>query len=293
MQKSGPIFSRESIPVNLSPSIRSVNLHNIVTPLLHFIQGSIVILENQISGCQVHVFRVFEEIWICFRGTQVKDIASMRKDMKTDLNFRQRSTCYLPEDNQVHRGFDESYMSVRDEIRHEVERVFTFEGDRPLRIIGHSLGGALGTLAALDFRTNMTFAKTISVRTFGSPCVGNKAFVENFNEQLPDSKRYTIYMDPVPMLLSEISAFGYLHVDQWIQMNEQRRKHNVLYYIKVLCRYANVDDDIEEEVDEPHDDIDEEEIFYTTHNNQNIKLLLIGTSLLVLAVPIYKYLYKK
>ena len=66
-----------------------------------------------------------------------------------------------------------------------------------------------------------------------------------------------------------------------------------LWCIKVLCRYANVDDDIEEEVDEPHDDIDEEEIFYTTHNNQNIKLLLIGTSLLVLAVPIYKYLYKK
>ena len=29
------------------------------------------------------------------RGTQVKDIGSMRKDMKTDLNFRQRSTCYL------------------------------------------------------------------------------------------------------------------------------------------------------------------------------------------------------
>ena len=31
-------------------------------------------------------------------------------------------------------------MSVRDSIRHEVERVFAFEGDRPLRIIGHSLG---------------------------------------------------------------------------------------------------------------------------------------------------------
>ena len=86
VKKSGPVFSRESIPVNLSPSIRSgevtfspffivreflrsvtVNLHNIVTPLLHFIQGSIVILENQVSGCQVHVFRAFEEIWICFR----------------------------------------------------------------------------------------------------------------------------------------------------------------------------------------------------------------------------------
>ena len=35
-------------------------------------------------------------------------------------------------------------MSVRDEIRHEIETVFAFEGEKPLKIIGHSLGGALG-----------------------------------------------------------------------------------------------------------------------------------------------------
>ena len=58
-------------------------------------------------------------------------------------------------------------------------------------------------------------------------------------------------MDPVPLLLSEIAALGpYVHVAEFVAMNETRRKHNVEHYIKILCRYAHVDDDIEEEVDE-------------------------------------------
>ena len=67
-----------------------------------------MILDNQQSGCQVHIFRVFDEIWITFRGTQMKDIGSLRKDLKTDLMFGQRHPSYLPDDHMVHRGFDES-----------------------------------------------------------------------------------------------------------------------------------------------------------------------------------------
>lgn len=289
VRESGPVFSREAIPVNLSPSVRSVNLYNIITPLLQIIHvGPIIILDNQHSGCQVYIFRVFDEIWISFRGTQLKDIASLRKDMGTDLNFRQRVSSYLPDDNKVHRGFDDSYMSVRDEIRHEIETVFAFEGEKPLKIIGHSLGGALATLAALDLCTNLPLTKPVSVRTYGSPCVGNAAFVQNFNANVKDSKRYAIYMDPVPLLLSEIAALGpYVHVAEFVAMNETRRKHNVEHYIKILCRYAHVDDDIEEEVDEIVD-IEEEEIFYTSSDKQSIGLLIAGASLLILAIILYK-----
>lgn len=177
--ESMPVFSRDSLPVppRHSASIHSVNLHNIITPLLQIIQtGPIVVLDNQQTGCQVHVFRIFDEIWITFRGTNMKDIGSLRKDMKTDLNFSQRHPSYLPESHQAHRGFDESkprfivnfsqdkhtllgYMSVRDELRTEIDAIFAFEGERRLRIIGHSLGGALATLAALDLSLNMNLKK--------------------------------------------------------------------------------------------------------------------------------------
>ena len=50
-------------------------------------------------------------------------------------------------------------MSVRDELRQEIEGIFAFEGQRPIRIIGHSLGGALATLAALDLQSSMNLGK--------------------------------------------------------------------------------------------------------------------------------------
>ena len=85
---------------------------------------------------------------------------------------------------------------MRDEVWSEIESRFAFSGERSLRILGHSLGAALATLMALDIATNRHFSKTISIRTFGSPCVGNHAFVKNYNQHINDSKRYTIYMDP-------------------------------------------------------------------------------------------------
>ena len=132
-----------------------------------------------------------------------------------------------------------------------------------MRIIGHSLGGALASLAALDFYLNFkpvgTSLESMTVRTYGCPCVGNKSFVDLYNESikgqgskdehksdgskfsrtarqvnlLKDSKRYVIYMDPVPLLLSEISAFGYAHVNEKVEVNEIKRKHNVENYIRV------------------------------------------------------------
>jgi len=106
-----------------------------------------------------------------------------------------------------------------------------------LRIIGHSLGGALASLAALDFYLNFkpvgTSLESMTVRTFGCPCVGNQSFVDLYNDSIKDSKRYVIYMDPVPLLLSEISAFGYAHVNEKVEVNEIKRKHNVENYIRV------------------------------------------------------------
>ena len=122
---------------------------------------------------------------------------------------------------------------MRDNIWKELEARIAFIGEKPLRIIGHSLGAALATLMAVDVRSNRNFKKSISLRTFGSPCVGNPAFVKHFNQTIYDSKRYAIYMDPVPLLLSEIQALGYAHIDEKIQMTEMRRKHNIEWYIKV------------------------------------------------------------
>ena len=75
----------------------------------------------------------------------------------------------------VHAGFQRVYMSVREDLLALVEAVLT-KRRRKLRITGHSLGGALATLFALDAVTSLASPRDVCVTTFGSPRVGNRAF---------------------------------------------------------------------------------------------------------------------
>ncbi len=54
---------------------------------------------------------------------------------------------------------------------------------------GHSLGGALATLAALDARRACPDATKldISCYTFGAPRTGNHAFAREYNKAVPDT----------------------------------------------------------------------------------------------------------
>ena len=54
---------------------------------------------------------------------------------------------------------------------------------------GHSLGGALGTLAAYDIRKACPCVTSldISCYTFGAPRTGNHAFAWDYNAAVPDT----------------------------------------------------------------------------------------------------------
>jgi len=87
---------------------------------------------------------------------------------------------------------------------------------------GHSLGGALATLCAVDLQYNFSdrFVDENSVGciTFGSPRVGNKAFVESFNKRVPLTLRYRYANDIVTHLPPEL--FGFKHVATTIQLGK-------------------------------------------------------------------------
>ena len=63
---------------------------------------------------------------------------------------------------------------------------------------GHSLGGALATLAALEVRMACPDHSKldISCYTFGAPRTGNHAFAREYNEGVPDT--WGIINDQVP-----------------------------------------------------------------------------------------------
>jgi len=216
-----------------------------VGPLLQLVSGEIIILKNETTGCQVYIFEFFDEIWISFRGTQVHNIEALKKDILTDMKIEQQNTNYFPKeilgDVKIHTGFNESYLSVRDELLEILNKNYKKKLEfRKIRIIGHSLGGALATIMALDIIWNVSWIgemrENVLVRTFGSPCVGNDHFVGVYHDHVIDSNRYFIKLDPVPLVLSEITRLDYFHVGNGIELDEMVGKHKIEKYVSCLIK---------------------------------------------------------
>ncbi|MBZ5681038.1 MAG: lipase family protein [Acidobacteriia bacterium] len=66
-------------------------------------------------------------------------------------------------------------------------------------ICGHSLGGALATLLALDVAANTKF-KNPTVYTYASPRTGDHLFVSTYNQVVPNTFRIANRVDLVPKL---------------------------------------------------------------------------------------------
>ncbi len=68
-----------------------------------------------------------------------------------------------------------------------------------LTVCGHSLGGALATLLALDVAANTSF-KTPTVYTYASPRTGDSSFASMYNHVVPNTFRVANRIDLVPKL---------------------------------------------------------------------------------------------
>ena len=76
---------------------------------------------------------------------------------------------------KVHAGYAAAYRSVRPALRHALKGVTT------LHVTGHSLGGALAVLAAVDALGDVP---SVSAVTFAAPKVGDEAFARAVRDTL-------------------------------------------------------------------------------------------------------------
>jgi pimeloyl-ACP methyl ester carboxylesterase len=147
---------------------------------------------------------------VTFRGTQPDDW----KDIFSDILLKAK-----PWDvGHAHQGFGKAL----EPIWKPLEAALNLLKDRPVWFTGHSLGGALATLAAFRRRQHPG-----GVYTFGSPRVGNGVFAGNFDgAYLERSVRYVNDHDAVTHVPSEIVAFPhgrYTHIShlRWINKDGQ------------------------------------------------------------------------
>lgn len=139
---------------------------------------------------------------IAFRGTEPIAI----KDLITTILIDKQEYPYAGDEQKgllVHSGFMAAYRSVRDVVL----RLVSESPALKIVVTGHSMGGALATLAALDIQYNMPH-ETVEAWTYGSPRVGNAVFVETYQRWVKVTQRYVNGNDPIV----KVPTTDYQHV---------------------------------------------------------------------------------
>ena len=124
----------------------------------------------------------------------IKGTASLY-DALTDLNAGVKSS---HTGFSVHQGFFYAFDSILNDLRSFLSEL---SGVHILHCVGHSLGGALATLAA-DWIKGTRAAPRVNLYTFGSPRVGLPPFARSCTSRLNQSNIFRVYhkTDPVPMV---------------------------------------------------------------------------------------------
>ncbi|KAG6757277.1 hypothetical protein POTOM_037584 [Populus tomentosa] len=185
----------------------------------------ICFLDNSSTDTQVAIWRdnARKRLIVAFRGTEQVRWKDLRTDLMvvpTGLN-PERIGGDFKQEVQVHSGFLSAYDSVRIRIISIIKLLISYvdNGAEPpfkwhVYVTGHSLGGALATLLALELSSSQLVKRgaiSVTMYNFGSPRVGNKKFAEVYNQKVKDSWRVVNHRDIVPTVPR---LMGYCHVAQ-------------------------------------------------------------------------------
>ena len=115
-------------------------------------------------------------IALAFRGTEW--------DSMRDIKRNAKATMMTQVDGNIHKGFKTGFEAVRIDIEEYLAKGKENEDaiqNWPLFITGHSLGGALATIAAKRLRTRGGIA---TCYTFGSPRVGDDKWITEIDSPI-------------------------------------------------------------------------------------------------------------
>lgn len=137
-------------------------------------------------------------------------------------NFQARQIDYVVDGavrGKVHTGF----LRLYEQLSKQVQQVGSqFQANLPCYVAGHSLGGALATLATADLaQNNRSLSPQLQLYSYAAPRVGDVSFARFFAAIAPNSFRVFNLSDMVPMVPpTDLGAQPYIHVGQeWSFLN--------------------------------------------------------------------------
>ncbi len=160
--------------------------------------------KTPVFGC---IWSSGSTMWIGYRGTMDikewvqnfqfdQEIFTEEEDVtsQTKLKFL-RNVSTQP---NVHSGFLKIYEQFRDSVLATVKRI----NPRKIIVCGHSLGGAVATINALDLKNS---GYDVSAYTFASPKIGDKSFCDIVESSKLKLFRIFNTLDIIPTLPTSVS----------------------------------------------------------------------------------------
>ena len=148
------------------------------------------------EGTQAILVRNDKFIALAFRGTEATSIRDIKADLKAN-------TVSCDSGGTVHSGFNEAFNHVVWDIQSRLNKDDL--KDKPLFIAGHSLGGALATIAAKRILHKGGIA---ACYTFGSPRVGNEEWATGIRPCIYRvvNSADCVTMVPPPAIFMQVAA---------------------------------------------------------------------------------------
>ncbi|KAL3422811.1 lipase [Phlyctema vagabunda] len=128
----------------------------------------------------------------------------------------------------VHTGFQTAWHERRTGILSALSATVAAQPEYKVVVTGHSIGGAVATLAALEIAALLGPSSVLELYTYGSPRVGNAAFADFATTVLAgtgseaatgldiSNYRVTHRNDPVPQIPPTWVGYQHLAPEYWI-----------------------------------------------------------------------------
>jgi predicted lipase len=149
-----------------------------------------------------------KEIIVAFRGTQsiqsaLQDAQFWKSEPDFEPSFWKKAfvKSKFPSGIKIHAGFEDGYSFIRSAIQSSLAKVVSRLPEYKIVFTGHSLGGAMAEIAAIDFHmlTGARYDDRVSIYTFGQPRVGNPEWATFYNSKSFSKRFQRIVRDKDPV----------------------------------------------------------------------------------------------
>lgn len=137
----------------------------------------------------------------------------------------------------VHRGFrDYADVVLSDGLAERLKASLEKNPNETLYLTGHSLGGAVATIAAIRLSDSGVDKTRLKVISFGAPAIGSHALAKNYADKI-DLTRVVMKGD---IIKKSLRALGYVHFGETLEYHQSitsdHMAHKMAVYLDCALR---------------------------------------------------------